>query len=210
MRRLLLALAVLAGCSHNPGTEPAENFRGAIQAYFDHQPPVAATLSFSSRNLFCPPRGCPEEERERLNMLLKVGLLAVLSQSAEGTIYRVTPQGTLYLHPRIVAVMSSSDTGQTEILGYSVAEGRTVVAKIDSYTKIGTDAEGAQSTTVWFVAENQPYNWVSPYVAQEESTTHLGQSTSGKARLVLTNKGWRVTGLSIDWPQVSQLDRPLK
>jgi len=205
-RLLLLALAALAACSHNPDKVSAENFRGVLQAYFDHQPPVAAPLSFSNRNLVCQPdpHGCPEQERGRLKMLVRTGLLAVASQSAGGMIiYRVTQQGARYLHPRVMGAISSGDSGTTSILGYSIAEGHTVVTKIDSYTKIGTDAEGAESTTVWFIAENQPYEWVRPYVAQEAPVTHLGQSAPGEARLVLTNKGWRVTILTIDWPQVS-------
>jgi hypothetical protein len=178
-----------------------------IQAYLDHQPPVAATVSFGDRNLVCHPgpNSCPEQDAARLKILVRAGLLAVASQSSTATTYRVTPNGTPYLHPRVLGSTSSSESGLTRILGYSIDEGHTVVAKIDSYTRPGTNSQGAESTTVWFVAENRPYEWIKPYVAEEATDTHLGQLAPGRARLVLTNKGWRVTTLIIDWPQSSLL-----
>ena len=56
---------------------------------------------------------------------------------------------------------------------YAVEEGRTVFTKIDWYTVPGPNSEGATYSTVWFVVENCPYDWVKPYLAQEARTTHI-------------------------------------
>ncbi len=204
---LLVVLPVLGACSPNPDAVSAENFHRVIQACLDRQPPVAASVSFGDRNLVCEPgpNSCTEQDRARLKMLVRAGLLAVASQSSVETIYRMTPKGAPYLHPRVMGVSFNSGAGTRKILGYSVDEGDTVVTKIDSYTKPGTNSEGATSATVWFVAEKRPYEWVKPYVAEEANATHLGQSAPGQARLMMTNKGWRVTSLTIQWPQTTVL-----
>jgi hypothetical protein len=120
------------------------------------------------------------------------------------TTYRITAEGKRYIRPRGIVGNTSYSTASGvvthKIIGYAIDEARTVVTKIDNFTIPGPNSQGALSTTVWFTIENQPRQWVKPFLPQAAANTHIGESTNGQAELVLTNKGWRVMNLRLNWP----------
>jgi len=204
---MFFLLAWAGACSSSPQTLSSAGLQSVLQQYLDQQS-VNATLRFVDEPLVCRivngRNSCSERTRAQLEMLLKGGLLGAAAQVSGVTTYRITAQGTRYIRPLgIVGEMKSiSSSGEVDhkFVGYAIDEARTAMTKIERFTIPGRNSERALSTTVWFVVENQPREWVKPFLAQEAPTTHIGETTEANADLVLTNVGWRVLNVRLNWP----------
>jgi hypothetical protein len=201
----LFAICITA-CSSGPSAPTSGEVQAVLQEYFDLQPAASDQLGFVGTDMVCRVADhgntCLDQDRPKLEMLVKAGLLTSVIQSLGVTAYRITPDGQRYIRPLGITGYIDSTDATGKITGYRIEEGRSVVTKIDSYTKPGVNSQGAESTTVWFTVENRAYPWVKPYVAKEARTAHLGESANGKATLVLTNKGWRIIDIGVNWPQI--------
>jgi hypothetical protein len=193
-----------AACSSSPRTPSSAGLRTVLQEYFDDQPAARETLEFYDEAMMCRVvngnNSCPEQSKPKLEMLIKAGLLSAAAPAPGVTTYRITAEGKRYIHPLGIVGDTVSGRVERKTIGYAIDEARTVVTKIDNFTIPGPNSQGALSTTVWFTIENQPRQWVKPFLPQAAANTHIGESTNGQAELVLTNKGWRVMNLRLNWP----------
>ncbi len=204
--RVWLALFLvtgLAACSSGPESVSSGDLKRVLQAHFDQQAAAEARIQFQGEDMRCRrlaqgPGTCSTEVVAELELLVKAGLLDSKEQSPGVSTYTITPEGKRYIRPLGIVGSFSSAGGSGDIIGYAVEEGVTVVTKIDSFTLPGTNKDGQTSTTVWFVIENRPYDWVKPYAGEQARTTHIGETETGRAQLVLTNKGWRVSNIELN------------
>lgn len=196
---------LLTACTRTGGRSDvsSQNFQEVIQDYLDREQTVSEVLEFTSPEMACGTvdgrQTCEQEVRASLPILIQAGLVSVENQSPARTVYRTTAKGEPYIHPRGVVHMESGPNGTHQYYGFGITIGHSIVT-IDSFTKPGVDAEGAEAVTVWFTANNRPYEWARPWVAQLGKQSRVGQSASENAHLVMTDKGWRVTSIRVDWP----------
>ena len=204
-RAFFLATLFLVACGRTdtPLDASSRNFRRAIQDYLERGRTQSAVLTFNSAQMACvvgvDSDACSDDVRAALRLLTESRFVAADSRPLGRTVYTSTPDGRQYIQPRGVVSTTSDQNGTRRFYGFGIAISYPVTT-IDSYTKPGVDAEGAEAVTVWFKVENRPYQWAKAWPPRLGMQSHLGQSASGSAHLVMTDKGWRVTKLSIEWP----------